>query len=118
MRTLMIAIGLVALLSIPGSAEAKPLTDAAIDRVVSKHSVRVRNCYIKHATSETGGKVVLELHIRRTGRVRSAKVHVSDGTAGLRRCIVRDARRWRFPRADTKTILHYPFVFKYTVSRR
>ena len=96
------------------------LTQAQIREVIRKGAARVSRCYAVHAMKQKGadGRVRLQLVIRASGKVGSAKVEApSVRGKKFKRCVVKVAKRWRFPKAAGETEVIYPFYFLHTHAR-
>ncbi|PID38587.1 MAG: hypothetical protein CSB49_04800 [Proteobacteria bacterium] len=92
------------------------LSRAAIQKVVSRHMHKVQACYERQLLTNPGlsGKVVFDWVISPSGSVGSARQTSSSlRSAAVSTCILREIRRWRFPKPVGGSVnVRYPFVFR------
>ena len=94
---------------------ARGLTTDQINQTITKRRAGIQseyNALLKNNPTLGGGKVTVRFTISSRGDVTSAEI-VEDtlGSAGLRAGILRRVRSWKFPRAQGKATVVYPFVF-------
>lgn len=92
------------------------LDSNAIAKVVRRRRGAVKNCYEKQLkrNPKLSGKVKVQFTILESGRVREARVvQDSIGDPAVGKCIVRNVKRWRFPRPDGGSVtVAFPFLFQ------
>lgn len=96
-------------------APARGLTADQINQTITKRRAGIQseyNALLKNNPTLGSGKVTVRFTISSRGDVTSAEI-VEDtvGSAGLRAGILRRVRSWKFPRAQGKATVVYPFVF-------
>lgn len=86
-----------------------------IRRVVRANQAAIRYCYEVEVQRQPNlrGQVTVGFRINATGNVSTARIASSSlGSSGVEGCIVRQIRRWRFPRPDGGEVnVTYPFQF-------
>jgi hypothetical protein len=101
---------------VPGKPQVSGyLSPEQIERVVRANQAALRYCYeneLQRARS-LKGKLVVQWRVDREGRVAYARVTSSTlRSAGVEGCIVRQVKKWRFPKPDGGEVsVQYPFVF-------
>jgi len=91
------------------------LDGKAISKVVNRRKRAVKGCYEKELkrTPDLSGKVSVQFEILESGRV--GEVRVLEDTIdneAVSKCIVRQIKRWRFPKPDGGSVrTTFPFVF-------
>ncbi|MBW2731183.1 MAG: AgmX/PglI C-terminal domain-containing protein [Deltaproteobacteria bacterium] len=92
------------------------LSREAIQRVVSRHMHKVQACYERQLITSPGlsGKIVFDWVISPGGSVATARqVSSSMRSAAVATCILREIRKWRFPKPVGGSVnVRYPFVFR------
>jgi TonB family protein len=104
---------------VAGRPEIRGVLDKEIiRRVIRRHINEVKYCYQRELQTSPAlaTKVVLSFTIGQAGNVIAARATNAStpGNPGVRRCIVRAARRWRFPppRPSGLVMVTYPFIIK------
>ena len=91
------------------------LSPEQINRVVRANQAAVRYCYEVEVQRQPNlrGRVEIAWRINLQGSVTTARVASSSlRNARVEGCIVRQVRRWRFPRPDGGEVsVQYPFIF-------
>jgi outer membrane biosynthesis protein TonB len=91
------------------------LSAEQINRVVRANQAALRYCYETEVQRQRGlrGKVVIQWRVDRAGAVPTARVASSTlHNAGVEGCIVRQVRKWHFPKPDGGEVaVMYPFIF-------
>jgi TonB family protein len=91
------------------------LSPEQINRVVRANQAALRYCYETEVQRQRGlhGKVVVQWRVDRAGGVPMARVSSSTlGNAGVEGCLVRQVKKWRFPKPDGGEVsVMYPFLF-------
>jgi len=91
------------------------LSAEQINRVVRANQAAIRYCYEVQVQRQPNlrGRVEINWRIDLSGRVTTARVARSSlGSGAVEGCIVRQVRRWRFPRPDGGEVnVTYPFIF-------
>jgi hypothetical protein len=93
------------------------LTRRQIRTVVARHSAAIRGCYeraLLRSRRPVQGTLLVQWRIDNTGRVDQTKVARDRlGRPDLRRCVLREVARWRFPRCGRAggCRVIYPFEF-------
>ena len=91
------------------------LSAEQINRVVRANQAALRYCYETEVQRQRAlrGKVVVQWRVDRAGAVPTAKVASSTlNNAGVEGCIVRQVRKWHFPKPDGGEVaVMYPFIF-------
>jgi TonB family protein len=91
------------------------LSAEQIQRVVRAHMGAVRACYEIEAQRNPGlkGGVTVQWSIDPSGAVTNASVASSTlSNARVEGCLVRQVKNWKFPGADTATVVSgFPFKF-------
>jgi outer membrane biosynthesis protein TonB len=100
----------------PGSPQVVGYLSAEqINRVVRANQAALRYCYESEVQRQRGlrGKIVLQWRVDRAGAVPMARVASSTlNNAGVEGCIVRQVKKWRFPKPDGGEVsVMYPFIF-------
>jgi len=92
------------------------LSAAQINRVVRANQAAVRYCYDTEVQRQPNlaGQVKVQWRIDRNGRVSMARIASSSlRNARVEGCIIRQVRRWRFPKPDGGEVtVEYPFVMR------
>jgi len=92
------------------------LSAEQINRVVRANQAAVRYCYDTEVQRQPNlsGRVEVQWRINTDGRVSSARIASSTlRNARVEGCIVRQVRRWRFPKPDGGEVaVSYPFVLR------
>jgi uncharacterized phage protein gp47/JayE len=92
----------------------EPLSSNDVQKVVREHLAEIQYCYDRVASRGKAptGEVNLAMSIEPSGRVTSVTAR-AIGISGrnLEKCIRSAAKRWRFPSANTETLVDYPLVF-------
>jgi hypothetical protein len=105
---------------------AAPIIRGSLDkhfirRYVQQHTAEVRHCYEQELITHHGlrGRVVLSLILDSSLGGPAVSIRIAESTfddAAVGNCVVRQAGRWEFPRAEGGGIveIHYPFVLEPT----
>jgi hypothetical protein len=97
---------------VPHAPEDRVMGDVSLS-AIKLPVKKIQQCYQKRLEQrKLAGRLVLKLVIS-GGRVAKVDIGESDlGDAELEKCIVDEARSWRFPE-DAETItISYPFIFR------
>ncbi|MCA9582137.1 MAG: AgmX/PglI C-terminal domain-containing protein [Myxococcales bacterium] len=91
------------------------LSPEQINRVVRANKAQIQYCYEVEVQKQPSlrGKLQVEWRINLQGSVTSARIQSSSLRNGrVEGCIVRQIRRWRFPKPDGgEVVVLYPFIF-------
>ncbi len=91
------------------------LDGKAISKVVNRRKRSVQGCYEKELkrSPDLAGKVKVQFTVLESGRV--GDVNLLEDTIGngaVGKCIVRQVKRWRFPKPDGGSVtVTFPFIF-------
>ncbi len=99
-----------------GALMTGPMSSKTIKKVVRAHYAQFKYCYEKQLSKDPTleGKVVLKFVIGADGKVSEATVvETTIKSAELERCMLRAARRMKFPQplGGGVVVVKYPFVF-------
>ena len=91
------------------------LSAEQINRVVRANQAAIRYCYEVEVQRQPNlrGRIEIAWRVNLQGSVSSARVARSTmNNSRVEGCIVRQVRRWRFPRPDGGEVsVQYPFIF-------
>lgn len=96
-------------------SRGEPLRSEQIRSTVGRGSRTIQRCYereMRRASSPVAVRVVVAIHVGRSGRVQSASVRSGAVTTPLRHCIENAIGRWQFPVASGETRIETPFVLR------
>lgn len=94
--------------------EKQRLAPRAVMKVIKAKRAGLRNCYMRAVARSRAdiGEVTVRFVVEPKGHVTHIVVNASGKNGRrLRRCMTRQIKRWRFPKADAETDVDYPFVF-------
>jgi TonB family protein len=94
--------------------EKQRLDPKTVTRVIKAKRSGLRDCYTRAVARSRKdiGEVTVRFVVEPKGHVTHIAVNASGKNGRrLRRCMTRQIKRWRFPRADAETHVDYPFVF-------
>lgn len=100
----------------PGTPQVNgELSAEQIERVVRANQAALRYCYETELQRQRAlkGKVLVQWRVDRAGAVPNARVTSSTlNNSGVEGCIVRQIRKWRFPKPNGGEVnVIYPFLF-------
>jgi TonB family protein len=90
-----------------------PLSSEQIMTSVSSNARTIRSCHereMRRASMPIQGRVLVRIHVGRSGVVRTAEVLSGPPFGELSTCIERAVSTWRFPEATGETVIETPFV--------
>ena len=93
--------------------QVQRLTPRTVEKVLADRSPEVKYCWDRTMVRRrpASGEVTLRFVVEPKGVVSTIRVEAPGLGAAFERCVVRAARRWKFPAADGETEVEYPIVF-------
>jgi len=93
----------------------EPLTAAQLTQVVQRGRESLQRCYEKSLRASGGSTETVRMDVAITvspsGNVTQANV-TGNGLPGMKECLARTVRMWRFPEAGDTTQTKFPLVFQ------
>jgi len=114
-RTVSIAVVVLALASTAMASNDRTLSAEEIQRVAAPRLAVIKACYLTHRTKASTGKLAVTLVVHRAGTIHEISVD-APGVSGANRrkldaCIRAEVETWQFPKRPEFTTAVLPFQF-------